>query len=522
MNNTPSPLFLRLHREDNVVVALQDLPEGMLVEATTVRQMIKRGHKVSVAPIAKGEVVRKYGQVIGWAASPIEPGEHVHTHNVELQKLDMDYEYATEHPSIPALPEWAAGRTFMGYPRDDGRVGTRNYILIASTVNCSATVVRGIANAVRPLLKDYPNIDGVLAITHKTGCGIVYGTAQHDQFARVIAGYAKHPNVSRCLMIGLGCEVGGIPYLSGNKNFVPETALRKGDSGERVKRGRVEAFTMQDVGGTRKAIELGASIIKEWLPEVNALQRVATPISKLVLGTNCGGSDGYSGLTANPVVGDVVDILASAGATGILAETPETFGAHHLFAKRAATPEVGQKLIEKIVWWEEYTAKFGASCDGNPSSGNKEGGLTTILEKSLGAAMKGGSTTLNAVYDYGEPVAMGKGFVFMDTPGLDPTSVTGIMAGGANVIVFTTGRGSCFGSKPAPTIKVATNSPMYHRMVDDMDINAGCIIEGTPRSEVVRELFEMIIAVASGESSKSESFGYGDEEFAPWDIGPTM
>jgi altronate hydrolase len=522
MTNTPSPSYLRLHPSDNVVVVLEDLPEGTKIENVPARQTIKRGHKVCVTPIEKGEIVRKYGQVIGWAATTIEPGDHVHTHNVELHKLSMDYEYATEKPAIPALPEWAKDRTFMGYPREDGRVGTRNYILIASTVNCSATVVRGIANAVKPLLANYPNVDGVLAITHKTGCGIVYGTPQHDQFARVIAGYAKHPNVSRCLMIGLGCEVGGIPYLSGNKDFVPEAAIRKSASGEGIKRGRVEAFTMQDVGGTRKAIEMGVAVIKEWLPEVNSLKRVATPISKLILGTNCGGSDGYSGLTANPMVGEVVDILAAAGATGILAETPETFGAHHLFAKRAANREVGRKLIDKIEWWEQYTAKFGASCDGNPSSGNKEGGLTTILEKSLGAAMKGGSTTLNAVYDYGESVEMGKGFVFMDTPGLDPTSVTGIMAGGANVIVFTTGRGSCFGSKPAPTIKVATNTPMYNRMIDDMDINAGCIIDGTPRSDVAKELFEMILAVASGEKSKSEAFGYGDEEFAPWDIGPTM
>ncbi|MFN5064108.1 MAG: UxaA family hydrolase [Pseudomonadota bacterium] len=519
---TSHPIFLRLHHSDNVVVALEELAEGISIENITARQTIRRGHKVCTHPIRKGDIVRKYGQVIGWAACDIEPGEHVHVHNVELQKLSMEYEYATEQPAIPALPDWAKNRSFLGYPRDDGRVGTRNFILIASTVNCSATVVRGIASAIKPLLADYPNIDGVLGITHKTGCGIVYGTPQHDQFARVIAGYAKHPNVSRCLMIGLGCEVGGIPYLSGNKDFVPETALRKGAPGEHVKRGRVEAFTMQDVGGTRKAIELGVSIIKEWLPEVNALKRVSTPISKLVLGTNCGGSDGYSGLTANPAVGEVVDILTAAGATGILAETPETFGAHHIFARRAVTPEVGKRLIEKIQWWEEYTAKFGASCDGNPSSGNKEGGLTTILEKSLGAAMKGGSTALNAVYDYGQQVDQHKGFVFMDTPGLDPTSVTGLLAGGANMIVFTTGRGSCFGSKPAPTVKVATNSTMYQRMIDDMDINAGCIIEGTPRSEVARELFEQIIAVASGAKSKSEAFGYGDEEFAPWDIGPTM
>jgi len=516
------PSHLRLHPADNVVVALQEIPEGTSVEGVTARGIIKRGHKICSAAIRRGEVVRKYGQVIGWAARDIEAGEHVHVHNVELQKLSLDYEFATERPPLPELPVWAKDRVFMGYPREDGRAGTRNYILIASTVNCSATVVKGIAAAIKPLLAEYPNVDGVLAITHKTGCGIVYGTDQHNQFARVIAGYAKHPNVSRCLMIGLGCEVGGIPYLSDSKDFVPEAALRRSVVGAETPRGRVEAFTMQDVGGTRKAIEFGVATIKEWLPQVNALRREPVPLSKLILGTNCGGSDGYSGLTANPVVGEVLDILAAAGSTGILAETPETFGAHHLLAKRAATPEVGKKLIEKIEWWEGYTAKFGASCDGNPSSGNKEGGLTTILEKSLGASMKGGSTALNAVYDYAHPVEQGKGFVFMDTPGMDPVSVTGIIAGGANVVIFTTGRGSCFGSKPAPTIKMASNTAMYKRMSDDMDINAGCIVEGVPREVVVRELFEQILLVASGVKSKSEGFGYGDEEFAPWDIGPTM
>lgn len=512
---------LRLDPSDNVVVALKEIPEGGEAEGVTARTLIKRGHKIATKDIRRGDIVRKYGQTIGWASKDIAKGEHVHVHNVEMKNLELEYDYATETPELPELPVWARDRVFMGYPREDGRAGTRNYILIASTVNCSATVCRGIAEAVKPMLKDYPNVDGVLAITHKTGCGIVYDSPQHQQFARVIAGYASHPNVSRCLLVGLGCEVGGIPYLS-DKSFVPAAELRGPAQNGQAKPKRVEAFTMQDVGGTRKAIELGAAIIKEWLPELNAMQRVPVPLSKLVLGTNCGGSDGYSGLTANPVIGDIVDILAAAGATGVLAETPETFGAHHLLARRAKTRAVGEKLVGKIEWWNEYTAKFGATCDGNPSSGNKEGGLTTILEKSLGAATKGGSTVLNAVYDYAERIEPGKGFVFMDTPGHDPESVTGLLAGGSNLIVFTTGRGSCIGTKPAPTIKVATNTAMYERMIDDMDLNAGGILEGTPRVEVVRELFERMLLVASGVRSKSESYGYGDEEFVPWNIGPTM
>lgn len=518
MSSIRSNITLRLDPSDNVVVALADLAVGSLVEGAPTNAIVKRGHKVATSNIQRGDIVRKYGQTIGWASSNIMRGDHVHVHNVELKNLDVEYEYATEQPPVPPLPNWALDRVFMGYPREDGRVGTRNYILIASTVNCSATVCRGIANAVRPLLAQFPNVDGVLAITHKTGCGIVHGSEQHDQFARVIAGYANHPNVSRCILVGLGCEVGGIPYLA-DKNFIPEASLRASTPGRPQ---RVESFTMQDVGGTRRSIERGVEIVRAWLPEIDAMRRVPAALSKLVLGTNCGGSDGYSGLTANPVIGDIVDILAGAGATGILAETPETFGAHHLLARRAATAAIGEQLVARIEWWKEYTAKFGATCDGNPSSGNKEGGLTTILEKSLGAATKGGSTTLNAVYRYGEQVELGKGLVFMDTPGHDPESVTGLLAGGANLVVFTTGRGSCIGTKPAPTIKIATNTPMFERMIDDMDVNAGGIIDGTPRAAVTRELFEQILLVASGLESKSERFGYGDEEFVPWNIGPTM
>ena len=518
--------YIRLHPQDNVIVAIVNISQGTELEGVQTLSQIDRGHKMATTNIKKGEVVRKYGQMIGVATTDIKAGEHVHTHNLTYQEPNQVCEFAVEKPQKPSIPEWAKNRTFKGYIREDGRVGTRNYILIASTVNCSATVVKRIAKEVQTLLKDYPNIDGVLPITHKTGCGISHDSAQHKQFARTISGYVKHPNVSKCLLIGLGCEVGGIEYLAENKDFVPEAKLRpslkSSIAQNSTNKSRIEAYTLQDVGGTKEAISMGVEIIKKWLPEINALKREEVPISKLILGTNCGGSDGYSGLTANPIVGDIVDILAVEGGTGVLAETPETFGAHYLLAKRSINEEVGKKLVSKIDWWKEYTAKFGETCDGNPSSGNKKGGLTTILEKSLGAATKGGTTTLNAVYDYSEKIEMGKGFVFMDTPGHDPDSVTGIIAGGANVVVFTTGRGSCFGSKPAPTIKVATNTQMYSRMLDDMDINAGCILEGTPREAVAKELFEKIISVANGKLSLSEQNGYGDEEFAPWNIGPTF
>ena len=516
-----SPAFYQLNSTDNVLVALREVPEGGEVNGVVAKQRIPSGHKMATRKIEKGTPVFKYGQTIGLAAVDIEAGQHVHDHNckVDQKTLDFPSEIAVEHPELPALPKWAENRTFMGYKREDGRVGTRNYILIVSSVNCSATVSHLIADEIKPKLKEFPNIDGVVAITHKSGCGIAYGTPQHVQLARTLAGYVNHPNVSRCLVVGLGCEVGQIGYFD-EKKLISIDGISKPKV---EKPRRVEAYNMQEVGGTRAAIDMGVQIIEKWLPEVNALKREEVSISNIVLALNCGGSDGYSGITANPVVGDITDILAAAKATSVLAETPETYGAHHLLMRRSVTKEVGQKLLDKINWWKDYTEKFGTTMDGNPSHGNKAGGISTIVEKSLGASTKGGLTMLNAVYDYAEQIEPGKGFTFMDTPGHDPDSVTGLIAGGANVVVFTTGRGSCFGSKPAPTIKVATNSTMFNRMEPDMDVNAGKILDGVPREEVTRELFEMILAVASGtKKSKSEALGVGDHEIAPWNIGPTF
>jgi altronate hydrolase len=514
---------LRLHRDDNVAIAKCTIRPGTAIDVEgaaspiTVSERIEIGHKVAVVPIARGAAVRKYGQTIGFATADIQPGQWVHTHNVEAGTLSLDYAFASE---VPPAPTPVTGRTFLGYRRADGRAATRNYIGIVSTVNCSAATSRFVAQQFdRRILDDYPNIDGVVPLVHKAGCAMQYGGDDHQQLARVLSGFAKHPNIAAYLVIGLGCETGQASFLVDNYGLtqlqIPGEPATKTAGRSRL------VMNIQEVGGVRRTVDRAAGILKEMLPEVNRVERVPIPVSEIVLGTNCGGSDGSSGVTANPALGYASDLLVAHGATSILAETPEIYGGEHLLTRRAVSREVGQKLVDFIKWWERYTAFFGAEINNNPSVGNKKGGLTTIYEKSLGAIAKGGTTALRAVYAYAESVTE-KGFVFMDTPGFDPASVTGLIAGGANVVVFTTGRGSCFGCKPVPSIKVATNTPLYEHMVDDMDINAGRILEGTSVEEVGREIFEKIVSVASGERTKSELQGIGDDEFCPWSIGPTL
>jgi altronate hydrolase len=408
----------------------------------------------------------------------------------------------------------------MGYDRGDGRFGTRNYIAIISTVNCSASTSKYIADKFKTtdLLKRYPNVDGIVPIVHKQGCAMQYDGPDHKQLDRTLAGFAKHPNVAAYILVGLGCETGQAIHLIEGERLTLSFS-RDAQSSERSTAPRV--LTIQDCGGIAKTVEAGVQAIAEHLPRVNDIKRTKLSADKIVLGTNCGGSDGNSGVTANPALGVASDLLVAQGGTSIIGETPEIYGAEHLLTRRALNRAVGEKLVERIKWWEWYTGIFGAEINNNPSPGNKDGGLTTIYEKSLGAIAKGGSTALVDVVGYAEPVTA-KGFVVMDTPGYDPVSMTGIVAGGANVLVFTTGRGSVFGCKPAPSIKVATNTPMYNHMIDDMDINAGVILEGTQVEEVGRQIFEEILAVASGKKTKSEINGVGEEEFAPWSIGPTL
>jgi len=518
--------FVHLRPEDNLVVAARHLRAGEPLQVpggnVKLREPVSLGHKVAIAPIRKGEAIRKYGQIIGFASEDIAPGAHIHVHNCSAQLFERDYAFASEVPPPPARTE---ERTFRGYVRADGRVGTRNYIAVISTVNCSASTSKYICGRItQDVLRDFPNVDGVLPITHKGGCGLQYDGADHHQLNRTLAGFARHPNVGAYVIVGLGCEVGQASHLIQSQKLVQVEGARAGGG----KSGRDTApqlapptISIQDTGGIGRTVEAGVRAVLELLPRANDVRRETVSASKLILGTNCGGSDGSSGVTANPALGVASDLVVAQGGTSILGETPEIYGAEHLLTRRAVSREVGEALVERIKWWEWYTGIFGAEINNNPSPGNKEGGLTTIYEKSLGAIAKGGSTALTAVYKYAEPVTA-KGFVVMDTPGFDPVSMTGIVAGGANVCVFTTGRGSVYGCKPSPCIKVATNTPMYERMESDMDLNAGVILDGVPVEDVGRELFERILKVASGEKTKSELQGVGEEEFAPWSIGPTL
>ncbi|HVJ52156.1 MAG TPA: altronate dehydratase family protein [Aliidongia sp.] len=503
------PLSIRLHPADTVAVARVDLLAGTNVPeaGVTLLGFVPAGHKFATAPIVAGEPVRKYNQIIGFATAPIAVGEHIHTHNMAMGSFDRDYAFGADAKPTDFVPE-AEQAHFDGIVRADGRVATRNYLGVLTSVNCSATVARRIAREIEKELGDYPHIDGVVAITHGTGCGMASSGEPVDQLRRTIAGYARHPNFAGVLILGLGCEANQIAGL------MQAGGLKTG--------ALLETMTIQESGGTINTMREGVARLRAMLPEAERTRRIAVPASHLTLALQCGGSDGYSGITANPALGAAVDLLVRHGGSAILSETPEIYGAEHLLTRRAESRAVGEKLIERIRWWEDYTARNNGSMDNNPSPGNKAGGLTTILEKSLGAVAKGGTTNLIDVVKYAEPVEK-RGFVFMDTPGYDPVSATGQVAGGATMICFTTGRGSVFGCKPAPSLKLATNTPLYRRMTDDMDIDCGPIADGGASVEAMgKEIFDLVLATASGRPTKSEALGFGDEEFQPWQLGAQM
>jgi altronate hydrolase len=503
-----TPRFLRLNPADNVIIAVDEITVGSSPAGVSARQRVPKGHKMAAGPIDTGEAVRKFGQIIGFASQPIGAGDWIHEHNCVMKDFARDYRFG-EDARPEAIAPIAAQPTFQGYRRANGKVGTRNYLAILTSVNCSATTARLMAREVERsgLLDDYPNVDGIIALVHGTGCGMAAKGEGFDNLMRTEWGYAANPNVGAALMVGLGCEVFQIGRMK------EEYGIKEGET--------FQSLTIQATGGTKKTIQVGLDRIRAMLPRLDKVERETCHASDLILALQCGGSDGYSGITANPALGEAADILVRNGGTAILSETPEIYGAEHLLTRRAATPEIGRKLVERIHWWEEYTARNGGEMNNNPSPGNKAGGLTTILEKSLGAAAKGGTTPLNEVYKYAEPVTA-KGFVFMDTPGYDPVSATGQVAGGANILCFTTGRGSAYGCKPTPSIKLATNSDTYRRMMDDMDINCGDVLDGVSIQDKGKEIFDKILAVASGERSKSEELGYGEAEFTPWQIGATM
>ncbi|WP_371928369.1 UxaA family hydrolase [Oceanicola sp. 502str15] len=500
---------IRLDEADNVVVARVEIAAGTTVasEGVVTLHDVPLGHKIATRAIRKGEPVLKYATIIGFAGEDIAPGTWLHSHNVLVDDFQKDYRFSKDYVETPVLPEEERAR-FMGIRRKDGRIGTRNYIGIFITVNCSATVARKIsAYFDEERLEKWPNVDGVVAFVHQQGCGMEMTGEPMDLLRRTLAGYIRHPNTAGALVCSLGCERNNLG------EFFEKESLESGKM--------LRAITMQHVGGTAAAVEEGKRVIREMLDEANAIEREPCSAEHLMVGLQCGGSDGFSGLSANPALGKAVDILVKHGGTAILSETPELYGVEHTLTARAKTPEVGQKFIERINWWLKYNEGRDVQMNGRVSPGNNAGGLANVIEKSLGGSKKGGSTGINAVYEYAHPV-LEKGLVIMDTPGYDPVSATGQIAGGANLVCFTTGRGSCFGSMPAPTIKLATNTPMYGRMTGDMDVNCGTVIDGDKSlDEVGQEIFEKMLAVASGEKSKSEALGVGEEEFAPWPIGVT-
>ena len=509
---TRSSLTIRLHPADDVVIARQQLVGGtkLLDEDVVVAGLVPPGHKVATRAIPAGAPVRRYNQIIGFASRAIAPGDHVHLHNLAMGAFDRDYAFGVDaKPTDYVVP----AATFQGIVRREGpnagKVATRNYIGILSTVNCSATVARGIADHfTRERLAAYPNVDGVVALTHGSGCGMDTHGEGMQILRRTLGGYAKHANFAGVLIVGLGCEANQISALLGAQALAEGPLLR--------------TFSIQDTGGTAKTIAHGIGMVHEMLPHANDVTRESVPASHITIGLQCGGSDGYSGITANPALGAAVDLLVRHGGTAILSETPEIYGAEHLLTRRAVSRGVGEKLVSRIRWWEDYTAREKGEMNNNPSPGNKAGGLTTILEKSLGAVAKGGTTNLVEVYEYAEPVTA-KGFVYMDTPGYDPVSATGQVAGGANMIVFTTGRGSAYGCAPAPSLKLSTNTALWVRQEEDIDLNCGEIVDGGATvAEVGERLFRLVLDTASGAKSKSEVHGYGQSEFVPWYVGAVM
>jgi len=499
--------LIRLHAQDNVLVAKSAVALGEVFSdwQLKARAQVPAGHKIAARAIAQGERVLKYNTEIGVATRDIAAGDHVHSHNLALGEFHHDPAFGEDVRPVAYVPADQRA-TFQGIVRPDGRVATRNFIGILSSVNCSSTVIHRIAAHFTPeKLAAYPNVDGVVAFAQTSGCGMASPSEHFDVLRRTIAGYVRHPNLAGALIVGLGCE----------RNQVMDLVSSQGLREDRL----MQTLVMQDTGGTRATVAAGIAAVEAMLPLANAIQRETVPASHLKIGLECGGSDGFSGITCNPALGAAMDILVRHGGTAILSETPEIHGVEHMLTRRAVSPEVGQKLLDRLAWWAEYTRGTNVQFNGVVGHGNQQGGLANIFEKSLGSAMKAGTTPLQEVYRYAEPIEKA-GFVFMDSPGYDPVASTGQIASGANLICFTTGRGSMFGSKPAPTIKLASNSPMYQRLEEDMDINCGRILDGELSvQEMGQQIFEQILRHASGEPTKSEALGLGDHEFVPWHLG---
>jgi altronate hydrolase len=514
-----SQVAIWLHPDDNVAIARQEIPTGTQLvlpggNAVSLTRSIPAGHKLALELVAIGQIVRRYGHPIGLATMTIAPGDWVHSHNLEVPRIQKEYSFDVVPPREPPATH-VPPRSFMGYRRANGRAGTRNYVAVISTSNCSAHVTMEIARTFsHERLSAFPNVDGVIPIVHSGGCSFVPGGLTHQFLRKSLTHITRNPNIAAFIFVAVGCEENQIDQ------YCDSTCLQADVI--RSLAGQYQAgLIIQERGGFRQTVAAGVQAIERVLPQINAVERTPQPLADLVIGLQCGGSDGWSGVTANPLLGRVVDAVVEQGGTAVLSETPEIFGAEELLTRRVASEQVGRKLVERFVWWNELSARLGFTVDNNPTPGNKRGGLTTIFEKSLGAVAKGGSTPLIAAYEYADQVDQ-HGLVFMDTPGNDPVSATGQLAGGCNLIVFTTGRGSLFASNVAPCVKVASNSTLYARMTDDMDYDAGKILQGHPFETASEELLDLVIATASGQRTKSEEKGLPDVEFVPWQLGPTL
>ena len=498
---------IRLSGEDNVIVACSDIEEGTLIpeEGITARTKIPAGYKIAARFIKKDEKILKYNTVIGYASEDTLPGTMMHSHNIRFDEVEKDYAFCRDYRPVELLPEEKRA-VFQGIVREDGKVAVRNYIAVMIAGNCAATAARKVAEYfTEERMREYPNVDGVIPLLTGIGCGMEMTGEPMDMLRRTMAGYIRNPNIYGTVMMALGCERNNIDGFFESCGLVPDHKLHR--------------IVMQEVGGTQAAVALGIKAVKEMLPEANRIERRPVSAEHLVLGLQCGGSDGFSGLSANPALGRAVDLLVKNGGTAIIAEISELFGVEHTLTCRAKTQEVGEKVVERINWWLQYNRGKDTQINGRVSPGNSKGGLANVLEKSLGGVKKGGSTPLNQVLEYAQP-ATEKGLILMDSPGFDPVSVTGEIASGATLIAFTTGRGSCFGSVPSPTVKLASNTLMYERMEADMDINCGSIIDGEKTlEEMGKEIFEELLEVASGKKSKSEALGIGIEEYDPWQVG---
>ncbi|MCK8786230.1 altronate dehydratase family protein [Roseomonas sp. NAR14] len=503
----PRNPFIRLDARDNVLVARLPVPAGTSVpsENTVTREDVPAGHKIAARWIAKGEKVLKYNTVIGYAAENLPPGTWMHSHNILFDAVEKDYAFGRDYVPTEYVPA-AQRATFQGIVRADGRVGTRNYVGVFVLGNAGGTAARRIAGwFTTERLADFPMVDGVVPYVHGQGDAVERSGEPLALLHRTLAGTIRHANTAAALVIAAGSEVDNLHGFLRAQGIEPGPTLR--------------TLVIGETGGVRRAVEAGTALVREMLPAANDVRRRPVSVEHLTIGMQCGGSDGFSGLSANPALGAAMDILIRHGGTAILSETGEIFGAEHTLTQRAVTPEVGRKLVERMEWWLRYADGRDTQINGRVSPGNNAGGLANILEKSLGGSKKGGNSPLMEVYRYAEQVTT-HGLVFMDTPGYDPVSATGQIAGGANMIMFTTGRGSCFGSVPAPTIKLASNTPMYERMKSDMDINCGVIIDGESTVAAMGErIFAQLLRHASGERTRSELAGMGRDEFVPWPIG---